>query len=56
MAEAPEYLTDKQRATVDYLTSRQLGLRASRAYAWRLSFDAFFDQPPSQAKAYLERW
>jgi hypothetical protein len=27
-----------------------------RAYAWRLAFDAFYDQPAEDAEAYLLRW
>ena len=52
----PEKLTDGQRATLAWLRVRDRGLRTARAYAWRLSFDAFFDQPPALAPDYLDRW
>ena len=52
----PEKLTKRQQADLAWLRVRDRGLRTARAYAWRLSFDAFFDQPPAFAEDYLDRW
>ncbi len=52
----PEKLTDHQRADLAWLRVRDRGLATARAYRWRLSFDAFFDQPPALAEGYLDRW
>jgi transposase len=52
----PENLTRRQRGQIEWLTARHLALRTARAYAWRLAFDEFFDQPADQAEGDLERW
>jgi transposase len=52
----PEKLTDRQQADLAWLRVRARSLRTARAYRWRLSFDAFFDQPSDQAEDYLLRW
>jgi len=52
----PQKLTDRQRADLAWLRSRDRGLRTARAYRWRLAFDAFFDQPSALAEDYLDRW
>jgi transposase len=49
-------LQPSQAAQLAYLRARHRGLRTARAYAWRLAFDAFFEQPRERAEAYLERW
>ena len=52
----PQKLTDRQRADLAWLRVQGRGLRTARAYRWRLSFDAFFDQPAALAEDYLDRW
>lgn len=52
----PENLTPTQAAALDFLTANGRALATARAYRWRLTFDAFFDQPAEQAEAYLTRW
>lgn len=52
----PAKLRLQQAAQLAYLRARHRGLRTARAYAWRLAFDAFFEQPPQRAEPYLERW
>lgn len=52
----PRNLTHRQRAQIEYLTTRSLALKTARAYAWRLAFDQFFDQPAALAEDYFRRW
>jgi transposase len=52
----PTNLTRRQQGTIEWLTTRHLSLQTARAYAWRLSFDVFFEQPASVAEDYLEHW
>ena len=52
----PKNLTAKQAAKLEYLLTTAGSLRTARAYRWRLGFDAFFDQPPEVAEAYLDQW
>lgn len=52
----PENLTRRQRGQIEWLTARHLALATARAYAWRLAFDEFFEQPAEMAEDYLERW
>ncbi|MCA1830863.1 MAG: ISL3 family transposase [Actinobacteria bacterium] len=52
----PENLTRRQRGQIEWLTARHLAMRTARAYAWRLSFDDFFEQPAELAEDYLDRW
>ncbi len=52
----PAKLKPGQAAQLAFLTARHRGLRTARAYGWRLTFDAFFDQPRERAEPYLERW
>lgn len=41
---------------LNFLTARHRALTTARAYRWRLQFDAFYDQAPEDAEAYLQRW
>jgi transposase len=52
----PKNLTAKQTAKLEYLLTKEDVLYTVRAYRWRLQFDAFFEQPPELAEAYLEQW
>lgn len=52
----PRSLTAKQSERLDYLLEREYAIRTARAYRWRLQFDAFFEQPPHLAAAYLDNW
>jgi transposase len=52
----PENLSASQAAQLAFLTTNGRALATARAYRWRLTFDAFFDQPADQAEAYLARW
>jgi transposase len=52
----PEHLTEAQKTELAYLKVLHATLATVRAYAWRLAFDAFYDQPAEDAEAYLLRW
>lgn len=52
----PGKLTERQATELAWLRAKARGFATARAYRWRLRFDAFFDQPPDQAEAYLTRW
>ena len=52
----PENLTKRQQETLAWLNRPSLQLATVRAYRWRLDFDAFYEQPPELAEAYLDRW
>lgn len=52
----PKNLTAKQSEKLAYLLEKEDSLRTARAYRWRLQFDAFFEQPPELAEAYLDQW
>ena len=52
----PENLTTKQRALLDELTPKRLGLKTSRAYQMRLSLQEFWTLPSGLAEDFLTRW
>lgn len=52
----PENLTKRQKETLAWLNRPSHQLATVRAYRWRLDFDAFYEQPPELAEAYLNRW
>lgn len=52
----PENLTKRQKETLAWLNRPSHQLATVRAYRWRLDFDAFYEQPPELAEAYLDRW
>lgn len=52
----PEHLTEGQRRELAYLKVLHATLATLRAYAWRLQFDAFYDQPAEEAEAFLLHW
>lgn len=52
----PANLTARQAETLAWLTRPSSRLATARAYRWRMDFDAFYDQPPGLAEAYLTRW
>ncbi len=52
----PENLTKKQRALLDELTPKRLGLKTSRACQMKLSFQELWTLPPVSAEDFLTRW
>ncbi len=52
----PEHLTEAQAVELAFLKVLHANLATVRAYAWRLQFDAFYDQPAEDAEAFLLRW
>lgn len=52
----PHNLTVREQARLAYLEEHEANLETLEAYRWRLSFDAFFDQSPELAGAFLEEW
>ncbi len=49
-------LSEKQKAQLFALTRPSARLATARALRWREDFQAFYDQPPSYAEDYLQRW
>ncbi len=49
-------LTTRQREQLAWLTRPSMNLATARALRWREDFQAFYDQPPEDAEAYLRRW
>lgn len=49
-------LSDKQKAELFALTRPSARLATARALRWREDFQAFYDQSPSYAQDYLQRW
>jgi transposase len=50
----PQNLSDRQRAQLDGLSSSNL--KTGRAYRIRLAFQELYQQPASQAEAFLKKW
>lgn len=52
----PEHLTERQAATLEQLSMKQLKLKTARAYHLRLVFQEFWEQTQETAEAFLRRW
>jgi transposase len=52
----PENLTRKQRALLENLSPKSVGLNTSRAYQMKLALQEFWTLPPVLAEDFLKRW
>ena len=52
----PANLTSKQKDTLAVFDLPRCHLKTARAYQIRLAFQDLYNQPPDEAKAYLDKW
>ncbi len=52
----PDNLTKKQRALLENLSPKSVGLKTSRAYQMKLALQEFWTHPPVLAEDFLKRW
>ena len=52
----PDHLTLKQQTVLEHLNLKGQNLKTARAYQMKLTFQDFYNQPPSLAETFLKKW